>query len=75
MSYRPLSYPSKPIEVLQVRAPRASYWRAVVLAGFDGLRFTREPQSVADARHQRRSAGRGCARRADACGPRCGSRR
>jgi uncharacterized protein (DUF58 family)/transglutaminase-like putative cysteine protease len=49
MRYRPLSYPSKPVEVLQVRAPRASYWRAVVLAGFDGLRFTREPQSVADA--------------------------
>ena len=49
MSYRPLSFPSKPVEVLQVRAPRASYWRAVVLSGFDGLRFTREPQGVADA--------------------------
>ena len=49
MSYRPLSFPSHPIEVLQVRAPRASYWRAVVLSGFDGLRFTREPQGVADA--------------------------
>ena len=49
MSYRPLSYPDKPVEVLQVRAPRASDWRAVVLAGFDGLRFTRAPQGIADA--------------------------
>ena len=49
MSYRPLSYPDKPVEVLQVRAPRASYWRAVVLGRFDGLRFTRAPQGIADA--------------------------
>jgi transglutaminase-like putative cysteine protease/uncharacterized protein (DUF58 family) len=44
MRYRPLSYPPNPVEVLQVRAPRAAYWRAVVLAGFDGLRFTWESQ-------------------------------
>jgi len=49
MRYRPLTFPAKPVEVMQVRAPRAAYWRAVVLAGFDGLRFTRVPQGVADA--------------------------
>jgi transglutaminase-like putative cysteine protease len=46
MRYRPLSFPLSPVEVLQVRAPRAAYWRAVVLGGFDGLRFTRESQDT-----------------------------
>ena len=34
----------------QVRAPRASYWRAVVLAGFDGLRFARAAAGPSPAR-------------------------
>jgi transglutaminase-like putative cysteine protease len=50
MRYRPLVYPSKPVEVLQVRAARPSYWRAVVLADFDGLRFTRAPQAIVSRR-------------------------
>jgi transglutaminase-like putative cysteine protease len=46
MRYQPLVYPSKPVEVMQVRAARPSYWRAVVLADFDGLRFSRAPQAI-----------------------------
>jgi protein-glutamine gamma-glutamyltransferase len=46
MRYRPLSFGPKPVEVLRVRAPRPSYWRAVVLSGFDGLRFLRQPQAT-----------------------------
>ena len=48
MRYQPLVYPPKPVEVLQVRAARPSYWRAVVLGSFDGLRFGRalEPTSA-----------------------------
>ena len=53
MRYRPLAFPPKPVEVLQVRAPRASYWRAVVLADFDGLRFSRALQGD----RRRRAAG------------------
>lgn len=50
MSYRPLVFPQKPVEVMQVRASRPSYWRAVVLSEFDGLRFTRAfPAIDADA--------------------------
>ncbi|MEY2518109.1 MAG: hypothetical protein QOJ89_5473, partial [bacterium] len=50
MRYQPLVYPSRPIEVLQVRAPLPSYWRAVVLADFDGLRFMRAPQEIVGRR-------------------------
>ena len=50
MSYRPLVFSEKPVEVLQVRAPRRSYWRAVVLAEFDGSRFSRSLQAIADTR-------------------------
>ena len=50
MSYRPLVFPDKPVEVLQVRAPRRSYWRAVVLAEFDGSRFSRSLQAIVDTR-------------------------
>ena len=48
MRYQPLVYPSKPVEVLQVRASRPSYWRAVVLGSFDGLRFSRDVQGRVD---------------------------
>ena len=52
MSYRPLAYPPEPVEVMQVRAPRASYWRAIVLDTFDGLRFGRDlPILVGDSRN------------------------
>jgi uncharacterized protein (DUF58 family)/transglutaminase-like putative cysteine protease len=50
MSYHPLVFLQKPVELLQVRASRPSYWRAVVLPDFDGLRFTRPPQAIADTR-------------------------
>lgn len=50
MRYQPLVYPPKPVEVLQVRSPRPSYWRAVVLGDFDGLRFGRRLQPIAASR-------------------------
>jgi transglutaminase-like putative cysteine protease len=50
MRYRPLSFGPKPVEVLQVRSPRPSYWRALVLSDFDGLRFARQPQAIVDTR-------------------------
>jgi transglutaminase-like putative cysteine protease len=46
MRYQPLSFGPKPVEVLQVRSPRPSYWRALVLSDFDGLRFVRQPQAT-----------------------------
>ena len=46
MRYQPLSFGPKPVEVLQVRSPRPSYWRALVLSDFDGLRFARQPQAT-----------------------------
>ncbi len=46
MRYQPLVYPPEPVEVLEVRAPRPSYWRALVLERFDGLRFTRTAPEV-----------------------------
>ena len=48
MRYQPLSFGPKPVEVLQVRSPRPSYWRALVLSDFDGLRFARQPQATVD---------------------------
>jgi uncharacterized protein (DUF58 family)/transglutaminase-like putative cysteine protease len=45
MRYQPLSFGPKPVEVLQVRSKRPSYWRALVLSDFDGLRFVRQPQA------------------------------
>ena len=42
----------KPVEVLQVRSPRPSYWRAIVLSDFDGLRFTRALQATVDTRER-----------------------
>jgi transglutaminase-like putative cysteine protease len=50
MLYQPLSFGPKPVEVLQVRSPRPSYWRAIVLSDFDGLRFTRALQATVDTR-------------------------
>ena len=50
MRYQPLSYPPKPVEVLQVRAARPSYWRTVVLGAFDGLRFIRDLAAPVEAR-------------------------
>ncbi len=50
MRYQPLVYPPSPVEVLQVRAARPSYWRATVLAGFDGLRFTRDLVGITETR-------------------------
>ncbi|MDX6629693.1 MAG: hypothetical protein QOH00_1939, partial [Gaiellales bacterium] len=52
MRYQPLSFGPKPVEVLQVRSPRPSYWRAVVLSGFDGLRFARQPQAIVETRQR-----------------------
>ncbi len=52
MQYQPLSFPPKPVELLQVRAARASYWRAVVLADFDGLRFSRAFGASAGSRER-----------------------
>jgi uncharacterized protein (DUF58 family)/transglutaminase-like putative cysteine protease len=52
MGYQPLSYPSRPVEVLRVRAPHPSYWRALVLGAFDGLRFRRTPQLPAGIRER-----------------------
>ena len=52
MRYQPLSFGPKPVEVLQVRAPRPSYWRAVVLSDFDGLRFVRHAQAIVETRPQ-----------------------
>jgi len=52
MRYRPLSFGPKPVEVLQVRSPRPSYWRAIVLSDFDGLRFTRALQATVDTRER-----------------------
>ena len=76
MRYQPLSFGPKPVEVLQVRSPRPSYWRAVVLSDFDGLRFTR---GTAGHRRARASAGASCACRGRSpgrrCAPRCRSRR
>ena len=46
MRYEPLSFGPEPVEVLQVRSPRPSYWRALVLSDFDGLRFVRQPQAT-----------------------------
>ena len=50
MRYEPLSFGRKPVEVLQVRSPRPSYWRAIVLSDFDGLRFTRALQATVEER-------------------------
>ena len=63
MGYQPLSYPPRPVEVLRVRAPRPSYWRAVVLGAFDGLRFRRA--ATAARRHPRARRQRGRAGHAD----------
>jgi transglutaminase-like putative cysteine protease len=52
MRYQPLSFGPKPVEVLQVRSPRRSYWRALVLSDFDGLRFARQPQATVDTRER-----------------------
>jgi uncharacterized protein (DUF58 family)/transglutaminase-like putative cysteine protease len=50
MRYQPLSFGPRPVEVLQIRSPRPSYWRAIVLSDFDGLRFTRALQATVDSR-------------------------
>ena len=76
MRYRPLSFGPKPVEVLQVRAPRPSYWRAIVLSDFDGLRFTRALQATVDTRERGRRRARAGRRSRDAAARRrCRSRR
>ena len=69
MGYRPLSYPPRPVEVLRVRAPRPSYWRAVVLARSTAAlqaRATAAPPTRASATAawacRARRAARRCAR-------------
>ncbi len=47
--YGPLDWPRDGREVLRVRAPAASYWKATTLADFDGLRWREvRPQGVED---------------------------
>src|SRR4029077_11574696 len=46
----PLSFGEPPVEVLRVRAARRSYWRAIVLSDFDGLRFLQAPQPIVASR-------------------------
>ena len=50
MRYQSLSFGKRPVEVLRVRAARPSYWRAIVLSDFDGLRFLRAPQPIVESR-------------------------
>ena len=52
MRYQPLSFGKRPVEVLRVRAARPSYWRAIVLSDFDGLRFLRAPQPIVESRER-----------------------
>jgi transglutaminase-like putative cysteine protease len=42
-SYGPLDWPRDGREVLRVRAPQRSYWKAVNLAAFDGRRWAEDP--------------------------------
>ena len=77
MRYQPLSFGPKPVEVLQVRAPRPSYWRArrALRLRRPALR-TRALQAIVEhARARRRRARAGSRRRDDRCAPRCRSRR
>ncbi len=46
--YGPLNWPRDGREVLRVRAPRRSYWKAATLTSFDGLRWVSDvPESGA----------------------------
>ena len=46
--YGPLDWPRDGREILRVRAPHRSYWKAVNLVAFDGVRWVRDPGQAAN---------------------------
>jgi transglutaminase-like putative cysteine protease len=48
-SYAPLDWPRDGREMLRIRAPEASYWKATTLVDFDGVRWREiRPQGIED---------------------------
>ena len=52
-TYGPLIWPEDTTEVLRIRSPYKTYWRAIVLEDFDGIGWRAEPDR---GRHRARTA-------------------